>query len=393
MSDSAQVLSGIQSFLQRKTADTAKSTLFEAMPTFELFTGLTGGKQNADGLGRLSSGMLSFGRINGASASRRLNLENNREYLPLIQVTKPSKGDAKDMDDYDFVPVVPNADTTNRTLQRFKQPRFKFARTIMPAKIWHSEMETAAKGAGSNQKEAASAIRSVYDVENKGRVGALCELLNDRLFQIDGQTGAPTDEDAVNWSSYHSLFKALGTDNLYGGIDRSNDENSWWRGNHFTDPWTGSFEAMIDYCNYDYGMTKLGLGVKMILVDGWGMKRAKAEAKTESTRMVANPLNDPVVGFNSEVVVVGAGNKKTYIVYEPAMDTVYAETGKHKSINLDPSTWSIAIPGKRNFKQSKILRLNEVDSGGDEADEWNIEHQMLIACEVPRGNAIFDDLR
>jgi hypothetical protein len=234
-----------------------------------------------------------------------------REYLPIIQTTKPSKADAKAMTDYDNDPVVDNWDTTNSVLGRFKQPRFKFSRRKMPYKVAHSEIRTA-KANASTEGQAADAIGSVYDVEVKTRTAALCELWNDQLFGVNGQTGAPTDEDAVTWDSIHSIDKAIGTTNTYGGLDRTDSANSWWQGNRYTATFTGTFEAMIDYCNYDYGMIDKGLGVQVIIVGKTLMKRAKAEAKAAGYTMVSPSDARPEYGFKREMVCIHAGNRKVF---------------------------------------------------------------------------------
>jgi hypothetical protein len=143
MADSSQVRSQLNVFLQSKTASRLKNTLFNVMPTLELFFGLTGDKKAADGLGRPKSGNLAIGRVNEISRPQRETLFKERTYLPIVQVSKPSTSDVKAMGDYDNNPVVENWDTTNAPMKRFKQPRFRFARFKMPYKVPHSEVRSA----------------------------------------------------------------------------------------------------------------------------------------------------------------------------------------------------------------------------------------------------------
>lgn len=394
MANSAQIREALNIFLQRKTASRAVDTLYNKMPTLELFFKLNGHKEGPFGLGGQKVGDLAIGRINGASAPRRENLFKAREYLPLIKTTKVDKTQAKDMDDYDNDPVVPDWDGASKPLGRFTQPRFKFSRIKMPWAVPHSEMETASPGSGSPEAQAATAIKSVYDSEIKDRHAALCERVNDRLFGIASQSGAPTDEDLVTWDSIHSIQNAINTTNTYGGLDRSLAANEWWRGKRYTSAWTGTFEDMIDYVNYDLGFLKKGLGVQIILVGGALMKRAKAEARAAgpSWHVVSPKAPEPKYGFTREMVCIYAGNREVFVVYEPAMDDVDTAAGTKNAFAIDPSTWTVAIPGNRNMKIHGPYAANEVDEGGDEKDFGTIELQMLLCCEVPSGNAIFTDV-
>jgi hypothetical protein len=402
MADSDQIRSGLQIFLQRKASTRVKNTLFKAMPTFDFLTGLNGDKKSADGLGRIEAGNLAIGRINGVSRPMKEKLFREREYLPIVQISKPSKSELKDMTDYDNNPTVPAWDTTNRTLARFVQPRFKFSRVKMPCKIAHSEKRTAEANAGGSDpaKEAARAISSVFEVEDKTREAVMCEVLNDRLFGINGASGAPADEDAVTWSSYHSIANALGTSNTYGGIDRSSEANAWWRGNQYSTAFTGTFEDLINHANYKLfaatgehggvgGLKAKGQGITAIAVGGDLLIRAKNEAKTRGYQLQTGAIPDPEYGFKGDIVWINAGGRRIPIFYEPAMDTVSATT----AYCFDFTTWTIAIPADRNFTTSKIMDLSTLSEGGDEADAWRKEAEILMCCEVPSGNAIYSNIQ
>lgn len=392
MADSAQVRSELQIFLQRKTAQRVKSTLFNVSPMFDFLFGLNGQKKGADGLGRPEAGNLAIGRINEASRPMREKMFAAREYLPIAATTAPSEADVKIMGDYDSAPTVPNWDTTNKPLSRFKQARFKLCRWSMPYKVPHSEVETAqANSSSSPEAQAADAVGSVYDAEVKPRTAALCKRINNQLFGIGGETGAPVDEDAVTWSSIHSLQNALGTTNTYGGIDRSLPANAYWRSNRYTSTWTGTFYEAIDYCNYDFGMIDKGLGVQFALVGKDLMRKAKAEAKQAGYQMISNSVPEPEFGLTRESVIVNTGNRRVFITYDPAVNTVDTAAGTKYAFFIDPSTWTIAIPGNRNFVVSKPVNAKEVDEGGDEADFGTIDAQAMLCCEVPSGNALFTD--
>lgn len=394
MADSTQVRSALNIFLQRKTGETVKNTLFNKMPTLGFLFALNeGGKKNADGIGRPASGNLSVGRINGASQPRRPRLFKEREYLPLIQISKPSKSDVKRMTDYDNDPSVGDWDSTGKPLGRFKQPRFKFARLKMPWKVPHSELRTALSSP-TTEGQAARTVGGVMDFEVTTRRAVLCEILNNDLFGIDnttglaGAAGAPTDEDAVQWDRYHSIQNALKEDNTYGGVDRTVAANAFWQGNYETSAFTGSFADLIDYCDYDLGMLKLGLSVKLLAVGGELMKKAKREAKAESYQLHANGIPQMAeIGFTREVVAIHTGDRIVHIYYEPAMDTV----GATNVAAIDPSTWSVAIHQDSNFKVSGPHDATETE-GGDEADFGTIAVEPMVCCEVPKGNAWFTNV-
>jgi hypothetical protein len=387
VANSAQIRSDLAIFLQSKCADRVKSILFNIMPTLEFFLAINGDKKGADGLGRPQAGMFSVGRINEASAPNRAKLLAERVYLPILDTTKPDKTDVKNMTDHDSDPTVPNWDTTNRPLLSFKQPRFKFSRKKMPYKVAHSDVRTVKRGS-TTEGQAAKAVGEVYDIVVKKRTAVLCEVLNDELFGINSTQGYPTDEDAVQWDHIHSIQNALKADNTYGGLDRSLAANSHWRGNYDTTARTSSFSDLIDYANYDLGMIDKGLGVQLIAVGKTLFKKAKAEAKENSYQLMSNGIPEfPEFGFKREIVRIYSGNRPVYVYYEPAMESA----GATHAAFLDPSTWTIAIHPDNNFKVS-VPSDQTKNEGGDEADTGTIGVELLICCEVPKGNAYFTNL-
>jgi hypothetical protein len=301
MADSTQVRTELQIFLQRKVSKRVRSTLFSVMPTLDFLFGLNGQKMASEGLGRPQAGNLAIGRITGASRPQQEKLFAAREYLVTQATSAPSEGDAKVMGDYDNDPTVPNWDVSassggNKPLSRFKQARFKMCRLKMPWKVPHSEVRTAQSNA-TTEGQAAEAVGSVYDAEVKPREAALCKRFNNMLFATGGETGYPSDEDAVTWSSLHSLQSAIGSlTNTYGGIDRSVTGNSWWKPNVYSTAWTGTFYDAIDYANYEWGLLDKGLSIDFILVGKDLMRKAKAEAKQAGYQMIRTASPNPSSG-------------------------------------------------------------------------------------------------
>jgi hypothetical protein len=392
MIDSTQIRTNLNVFLQTKVSQRLKNTLFNVMPTLEFIFALNGGdKTGPDGLGRPKTSVM-VGALNGVAESRRESIFNERVYMPTVQKSIPATSEVKSMGDYDQDPTVSNWTTTNAPLKRFVNPRFKFARKKIPYKIPHSELRTAKAGGTDSPSAAARAIRSVYDAEVKTRMAVLCKKLNDELFARNSEPGVPTDEDAVTWDHIHCLEAALKTDNTYAGVDRSISANSWWRGNRDTTTRTWSFEDLINYCNYDLNMIDKGLGVQIIAVGKDLMKKAKAEAKAESYQLMTQGIPEfPEYGFRREVVRIYSGNRPVYVYYDPQVPSKIAGDSTNYVYALDPSTWTVAIHPESNFKVSTPADQTKVE-GGDEADTGTIAAEVMIACEVPSGNAVFTDM-
>jgi hypothetical protein len=383
MANSSEVRTQLAVFLQKKSASILRNTLFNIMPTLGFFFALNGDKEGADGLGRPRDGVFTTG-VETARA-RREKLMAERIYMPVIQTTKPNKADAKAMADYDNDPVVPAWDTTNAPLNRITQPRFKFARKKMPFKIPHSEVRTAKAGMGSETAQAATAIKSVYELEVRSRNAALCELLNDELWGVGGQQGYPTNEDSTTWDHFHSLQQALRDDNTYGGVDRTVAGNEFWKGHYVTTSNTMSFYDRIDYCNYTLGLADKGLGVQLIIVGKSQFIKAKQEAKAESYQLFTDGIPEfAEFGFRREVVKINSGNRPVYILYDPACPATHGAF-------LNPATWTVAFAPDGNFKISTPSDQTKVE-GGDEADTGTINAELLFACEVPSANAYFTAL-
>ena len=384
MGDSSQLLTNINIFLQKRASKQVKSTLVNIMPTLQFIFAMNQmNKKTADGIGIPGTPILvsSF----ATARAQQVQMFAAREYKPLVHHLMPTAADAKVMDDYDAKPVVLNGDTAGRVLTRFRQPRFKFVRLSMPFKVWHSEIETASEGTGGDQAQAAAAVGSLFEVERKDRLAALIQRMNNMAFGLDGGGGRPTDEDAVNWDRFHSFAAALSEDNTYGGIDRTVAANAWWKGHTISTATQAVFSDIIDYCNYDLGMTDKGLGIQLIAVGKTLFKIAKAEAKSENVQVTNDATKEyPEFGFRKEVVRINSGNRIVYIYYEPAMPAGHL-------LALDPATWTFAIHPKYNFKVDGPFDQHK-NEGGDEADTGTIEVKPLLVCEVPSGNAYFSSV-
>lgn len=400
MANSSEVVSGVSSFLQKITGSRVINTLSDKMPTLDFLVRLNGHKQGPFGLGRPEAGDLAFGRINGISRPMKEKCFRERVYEPIWKKTKPSdSARIKKMAYRDNTVAVPHPGTGDSlVLERFIQPRFKFSRTQSAATVWHDDKRTAFVNA-TNQGQAAKAILSVFEVEDKDAEVMLCERLNNELFGINGQTGAPTTEDMKVWDSMHSIASALDTDNIYGGIDRSDDDYADWRGNVYSTAFTGTFEDLIQHSNYTLfddlgthgdsgGLLKKGLGVQLLIVGGELMKKALNESRSRAATYQVSRVPDPEYGFTRERVTIHSGNRPVHIVYDPAMDVV----GDTTVYALDPSTWTVAIPSDRNFATSEVIDLKKASEGGDERDAWHKEVDIMLACEVPCANAIYTNV-
>jgi hypothetical protein len=298
MADSSQVRSNLNVFLQSKTAERLKNTLFNKMPTLELMFGLTGDKKGADGLGRPTVRQPRHRpRQRDLAAQARAVVQG--AHLPADRpdqqaVHRRRQGDGR-LRQRPGGRRLGHHERADEALQAAAVP--KFARFKMPYKIPHSEVRSAMNSA-TTEGQAAKAVGSVYDVEVKNRTAVLCEKLNADLF-LSSTAGVPTDEDAIQWDRFHSLLAALKTDNTYGGVDRSLTANSWWRGNYSTSQFSGSFEDLIEYINYDLGLLAKGLSVQVLLVGKTLMKKAKAEARASGYQLISPTIPDPSTGSSA----------------------------------------------------------------------------------------------
>jgi hypothetical protein len=186
VADASDIRSGLAVFLQKKAATTLKNTLFNAMPTLEFFFALSGDKTGADNLGRPKADVM-VSSLKGVSQAQKIKIYAERSYLPLAQITKPSKSEVQAMTDYGSDPTVPSWDTTNRPLERFKQARFSFSRKKMPYKVPHSERRTAIQSARSIPH--ALKTDNTYGGVDRTRVGQL--LLARQLRHVVGRVAWP----------------------------------------------------------------------------------------------------------------------------------------------------------------------------------------------------------
>jgi hypothetical protein len=189
-------------------------------------------------------------------------------------------------------------------------------------------------------------------------------------------TGAPSNEDNTVWDAPHSLVKAIDATTTYGGVDRSLTANAYFRGNKVTAATPADFESLINYANYDAGLSKKGTGIDLMLVGAANFKKAKAEAKSKGGTIILNGGIPQFgeFGFKRELVKID----NTWIVYDPECPATEVA-----GLNLD--TWTVAVHPDANFRATEPTDQSKID-GGDDAQTGVIRTELMVVCEVPSLN-------
>lgn len=375
MANSAQIRTGIQTLIQDHLSDRLQNTLFDRMPLLYFAFAKDGDKKGPEGLGRPSTGLMLSG-VETAKA-RREEILAGRVYEPIIQTGLPAIADGKSLGMYDTMPSRANWTTTSPDQAYFTRPRVKWCEYSDPYQVPNKAIRATK---GNTKGNASKAIGSLFTAETTSVLGVHNQRWTKLLWQTSG-TGSPTNEDAIVWDTIHSIRQALGTTNVYCGVDRSIGANAWWKAAD-TSAYTGGadFETLINYLNYDLGLSKKGEGIGLLLTDGPNFKKAKAEAKAKGSGTVINGggiKEYGQFGFKRELVQID----NTWIVYDPE-----CPAGHVAALNLD--TWTIAVHPDANWKVSAPFDMSQI-KGGEDAQVGNVRTELMMVCEVPSLNAYF----
>lgn len=377
MANSTQVRTGLQSLIQTHVSDRLKSTLFNRMPLFYFLFARDGQKTGPDGIGIPKTSMFLSG-VETAKA-RREEILSSRVYEPIVQTTAPAASDGKVLSMYDTMPNR-SSWTTATPSSYFTRPRVKWVERADPYKVPNKEIRTT-RSAGKNEIAAWKAVGSLFQAETTSVIAKHTEWWNQSIWGTTG-SGAPSNEDNTVWDAIHSIQNALHDSNTYCGVDRSVGANSYWRSNRTTAATVADFETIINQCNYDFGLSKKGTGVDLILVDGTNFKKAKSEAKAKGHTLIKSGDAIPNMGrfgFSRELVQID----NTYIVYDPE-----CPSGHVAALNL--ATWTMAIHPDANFKVSEPFDQTKVQ--GDDATTGQIRTEAMLVCEVPSLNAYYTNV-
>lgn len=374
MADSAQIRNDLTALIQGNLSTQLKNTLFNRMPLVYFLFGKDGDKDGPNGLGRPKTGMFLSG-VTTAKAKKQTVL-SSREYYPIIQNEYPDINDGKVATMYDTMPT--RGDWTNKSpASYFTRPRVKWVERIDPYKVPNKEIRVTTSAA-KDEQNAWQAVGSLFNAETTSVLAVHLNWWNQSLWGTTG-TGSPTSEDATVWDSLHSIKSALKADNTYCGVDRTASANAYWQGNYDTTTRTADFETLINYVNYDLGLSKKGGGIDLMLVGAANFKKAKREAKAKGGLIVNNGgIPDfGKFGFQRELVKID----NTWIVYDPECPATEVA-----ALNLD--TWTFAIHPDANFKVTKPFDQSQIE-GGDDAQAGVVRTEIMLVCEVPSFNAYF----
>lgn len=397
MANSTQIRQATDIFFRKKGPDYVRNTIFNVMPTFELFFALQGGNTEGKGLGRPGSSVFLSG-VPSAKA-RRMAVTNQREYYPIImtEAGDVEDTDEKSMSDRDFSPSVGDWED-KAPLNAFTEPRVRFVRRKRALKVPHSDIFTAQDtSSGSPETESAAAIRSPYEVEYQRKLAIFCKGWNKMLFGTHPTFagGGPTNEALRTWDCLHSFFVMIHDSNTYLGVDRSLADNSYFRGRRITAARNAVLEDLLNEVYYDFGIYGNGGGPDLVITGAKLFQKFKKEIDLKRMRIATEAIpNRPEWGFKHEILCIGFGNKMIYVIYDPECPETLDEDGNLTSgsvLFLDTSTFTMAIHPRYNFALTP-WKPQDIIEGGDEADVAYLQASVLLCCEIPSWNAVFTNV-
>lgn len=378
--------SGISALIQPNLSDRLVNTLFNIMPAFFFIFNRDGKKSGHLGLGRPrvkgQNGGIFVSGVKTAQA-KRAQILSAMEYKPFVQKSKPAVTDGKTISSSADNSPVRTGWEGALTSSYFTRPSVKWCERADPYKVATKEIRHTTDSA-PNEQSGWDGIISLFKAETESVLGVHEEWWNSRLWGTglmdDGtaNTGAPTDDSADQWNNLYSFQKALDTTSTYCGVDRTVAGNAYWKGADTSSmPTVFDVEKIVNYANYDLGLSKKGLGIDLLLVDGTNFQKAKSEAKAKGHKLIYNGDNIPEFGrfgFQKELVLVD----NTYVCYDAE-----CPTGHICGLNL--ATWTVAIHPQANFRITEPFEQSKVE-GGDRALAGEIDTQILMVCEDPAHN-------
>jgi hypothetical protein len=386
MADSSKIRTGIDTLIAENWSNVVKDTLFNVMPSMQLFFARNANAKNSpDGLGIPDAGIVLAGTK--TAKTRMKEILSARRYQPFIHHSLPTETDGKVMTNADNMPTRSNWEQ-NSPVKRFKRPSVAWCEISDPMKVPNKDIRNTKKAA-ANERNGWEAIGDLFRVENSDVLGVHTRRWNQLLWGTYAgtkcsTTGAPTDADADDWDAIYSIKSALRNDNTYCGVDRTVSGNEFWKGNYITTSTPAVFRDLIRYANYTMTLPdgSLGLFSKGATIDAMLVGPAlfaQALAEAEAKQGVRIPAGDSVqefgkFGFTKDVVKID----NTFIIPDP-------ECPANHVAGLNLKTWTAAIHPDANFKQSTPTDQSDIE-GGDDAHTWTLRTQLLLVCEVPSLN-------
>ncbi len=393
MADTADVRRNIRTIMMEHLDSEVTSLLAPRMVMLNFMCMKDGNKTGIRGLGRpkvanASNGVL----VSGSKVARakKVQIMGATVYQPIIQYKLPAHTDNKVITGFADNNPKRNDWENNLTEGRFVRPAFKWFILVTPAKISKLSMRMTRQAAPDDVR-AWKAIGSLFEAESSSAMTVHAIALNERLIGIAPQDaksltpGRPSNESADFYDNLFGLEQTLHDSNSYGGVDRSDADNSWFRSNRITDSTSKSFEdLLIDAkLHVPKPLNNYGLGIDLMLVGNALFGKAIVEARAKGVQPIYNGSTPEFAEFGIKNDAVRIG--RTWIVNEPSMPD-----GHVAGLALD--TWTVAVHPAANGTVSNPKDQSE-NEGGDRAVTFNIETQLLTCCEWPAGNVYWTNVQ
>lgn len=381
MADTTGVLTGLAALADRVVIPKLMSKIYTRAPLLALIAAMaTPGSSGPFGPGnnplrRAADGLIGGSNVVADKARREQILGNPLEVH--VRVQTGGVGGHKFMGARDTGPTI-SSPTTNHHAAKTKTAKFRHTKLHSPLLLWNTDTEVNPPSGGMGQYGFTNVVREGSSIAFQDHVDALLPVLYD---------GLPSDQTAEVWDSPFGLSSVCGTDNSYGGIDRT--AGTFWDGRKVTDATAASLD-MVDQAHIDLGVLDYGDGATVMLCHRAAYHQIKAEAlaKGGSALVMVRPGSREALklGLTREAFWYGS----VLFVYDPWLKNYYGNTDTAEN-DLSTSCMLLTLGDfvfqtMRGFNfrvPNSLTDLEAVAMGGNDAKYGLLKTHFRWWCEAP----------
>ncbi len=297
---------------------------------------------------------------------------------------------------YTAVPYILVNSTGNSFDQHFTRPFTKWVERVDPILVYKKpqrRVKNLMAGASKGDKEAviAELYKTAIDEARAVHLGWWAK--SDWGITTNSDTG-PSSQTAEVWDNVQSVPAACHTTNTYAGVDRSESDKAWWRGNRTTAHRAAVLEDLFNEANYTNQCAAIGMGVKVLLVGPSLFPTFMAQARNAGTihyngmqEWAAFGVRQPIVQFNDMFVICDFTCPDKALT-DPRTGSAFT---KNAALGLNPDTYTFAFSPEAKFSVDEPFDLTKTENGKD-ALKSQIRTERLGVCEAPKGNMYWEDV-
>lgn len=271
---------------------------------------------------------------------------------------------------YGWTAVTLLCQTGNTAGTKNIRPTFKWTEFSSPCYVYKRDMNRAQALSRGQQDLLDQYSLDLQGIEvTRKTAGLIQKMETETLFA----TGPTTDTDAI-WDHQYGLASAIAYDNTYGGLDRTDANNYFWRAQKVTSTLTFTLEQLYQDIMFTRGAAALGEGPDVVLVGpalfGKYQKESGAYQINANTDVNVQAI-ERQFGFKMQVIKYNT----LYVVCDMNIPT-------KRAYAINTKAWVFVTKTGSNFSLNEWTDQSKIE-GGKVAWYNTIDLQYMLFLNSP----------